>query len=94
MSYTNPTPNEIAREVAEETALRDQLVEEFADRPKSRLTEDEANAVRFAGMPGLVPMERLELLDFLRYPETLPPAGTERVKAVVEQILRNRGFES
>lgn len=54
------------------------------------LDDDERAAIRYATMP-LVPMERLELLHFLGYPETLPEGTTARVAAVVEQILRRRG---
>lgn len=55
--------------------------------------EDERTAIRLATMPnGLVPMERLELLHFLDYPGDLPHSTTARVVAVVERILRNRGY--
>lgn len=57
----------------------------------SRLTEEEATALRLASIPN-VPMERLELMHFLGYPERMP-RGSDRVVAVVERILENRGFD-
>lgn len=56
------------------------------------LTEEEALMLRFA-TTSLVPMERLELLHYLGYPEDLPIGTEARVKAVVKQILKNRGHE-
>lgn len=56
------------------------------------LDDDERTAIRLATMPGLVPMERLELLYFLDYPGDLPVGTTARVTAVIERILRSRGY--
>lgn len=57
------------------------------------LTDDERTAIRLASMPnGLVPMERLELLHFLGYPDSIPAAGAARVCAVIERILVDRGY--
>lgn len=57
------------------------------------LDEDERNAIRLATQPnGMVAMERIELLHFLGYPEELPRGTTARVSAVIERILRNRGY--
>lgn len=60
----------------------------------SRLTDEEATALRFAlTSSALVPMERLELLDFLGYPEEMPSGTKARVVAVVERILELRGYD-
>lgn len=53
------------------------------------LDEDERAALRYATMPALVHMERLELLHFLRYPADLPQ---DKLTAVVERILERRGI--
>lgn len=57
------------------------------------LDEDERTAIRLATMPnGLLTMERLELLYFLDCPGDLPVGATARISAVIERILRSRGY--
>ncbi len=56
------------------------------------LDDEERTMMRLASSPVLVPMERIELLHLLGYPDTLPPHGPERVLAAVERVLHNRGL--
>jgi hypothetical protein len=57
--------------------------------PAHLMSEREQWALRIAPLP-MTPPERLEFLDFLNYPEPMPPTPADRTEAVVLRILGAR----
>lgn len=58
--------------------------------PTDRLSERELAVLRLSACNAMNNMERLELLDFLGYPDPMPTHPVDRVEAVVNRILAAR----